>query len=116
MSKKLKLKYHHFGIPTGKSIKGEVYLEEYKVFHYGYEKSEYGIEWMRYEKDCQLPEIVKTLPHIAFEVDDIYEAIEGKKVIIEPNSPSEGNIVAFIEENGAPIEFIQIKKKEDNDI
>jgi hypothetical protein len=29
-------------------------------------------------------------------------------VIIEPNSPSEGNIVAFIEENGAPIEFIQI--------
>jgi hypothetical protein len=34
-------------------------------------------------------------------------------VIIEPNSPSEGNIVAFIEENGAPIEFIQIVKQED---
>jgi hypothetical protein len=29
-------------------------------------------------------------------------------VIIEPNSPSEGNIVAFIEENGAPVEFIQV--------
>jgi len=111
MSKKLKLKYHHIGIPTDKPIKGEVYLKDYKVYHYGYEKSEYGIEWMRYEKDCQLPEIVKTLPHIAFEVDDIYEAIKGKKVIIEPNSPSEGNIVAFIEENGAPIEFIQIKKE-----
>ena len=66
---------------------------------------------MRYEKDCQLPEIVKTMPHIAFEVDDIYEAIKGKKVIIKPNSPSEGIIVAFIEENGAPIEFIQIEKK-----
>ena len=111
MSKRLKLKYHHIGIPTDKPIKGEVYLKDYKVYHYGYEKSEYGIEWMRYEKDCQLPEIVKTLPHIAFEVDDIYEAIKGKKVIIEPNSPSEGNIVAFIEENGAPIEFIQIKKE-----
>ncbi len=109
MSKKLK--YHHIGIPTDKPIKGEVYLKDYKVYHYGFEKSEYGIEWMRYEKDCQLPEIVKTLPHIAFEVDDIQEAIKGKKVIIEPNSPSEGNIVAFIEENGAPIEFIQIKKK-----
>jgi hypothetical protein len=113
MSKKPKLKYHHIGIPTDKPIKGEVYLKDYKVYHYGYEKSEYGIEWMRYEKDCQLPEIVKTLPHIAFEVDDIYEAIKGKKVIIEPNSSSEGNIVAFIEENGAPIEFIQIKKKKD---
>jgi hypothetical protein len=107
MIKKIKLTYHHLGIPTCNPIEGEVYLEAYKVFHCGYDKSEYGIEWMRYEKDCKLPEIVKTIPHIAFEVDDIYEAIRGKKVIIEPNSPSEGNIVAFIEENGAPIEFIQ---------
>jgi len=105
--KKINLKYHHLGIPTDKPIDGEVYLKDYKVYHYGYEKSEYGIEWMRYEKDCDLPEIVKTIPHVAFEVDDIYEAIKGRKVIIEPNSPSEGNIVAFIEENGAPIEFIQ---------
>lgn len=105
-----KYKYHHLGIPTKKSIPGEVYLKDYKVYHYGYEKSEFGIEWMRYEDDCPLPEIVKTMPHIAFEVDDIYEEIKDRKVIIEPNSPSEGNIVAFIEENGAPIEFIQIKK------
>lgn len=104
------LKYHHLGIPTDKSIKGEVYIEKYKVYHYGYEDSEYGIEWMRYEKDCPLPEIVKKLPHVAFEVDNIYEAIKGKKVIIEPNSPSEGNVVAFIEEDGAPIELIQVQK------
>jgi hypothetical protein len=108
MSNQLKLKYHHLGIPTNKRIEGEVYLKELKFYHSGFEKSEYGIEWMRYEADCNLPEIVKTLPHVAFEVEDIYEAIKGKKVIIEPNSPSEGNIVAFIEENGAPIEFIQI--------
>lgn len=110
MPKKIKLKYHHLGIPTKKPMKGEVYLKDYKVYHYGYDKSEFGIEWMRYGKDCQLPEIVKTMPHIAFEVDDIDEAIEGKKVIIKPNSPSEGIVVAFIEENGAPIEFIQIEK------
>jgi len=106
---KQKLKYHHLGIPTEKPMAGEIYLKDYKVFHCGYEKSEFGIEWMRYEKECKLPELVKILPHIAFEVDDIYEAIKGRNVIIEPNSPSEGNIVAFIEENGAPIEFIQTK-------
>ena len=110
MKSKIQLKYHHLGIPTDKPIEGEAYLKDYKVYHYGYDKSEYGIEWMRYEKDCNLPEIVKTIPHVAFEVEDIYEAIKGKKVIIAPNSPSEGNIVAFIEENGAPIEFIQTKK------
>ena len=110
MNKKIKLKYHHIGIPTDRPMSGEVYLKDYKLYHCGFEKSGYGIEWMRYEKDCPLPEIVKTIPHIAFEVDDVYEAIEGKKVIIQPNSPSEGNIVAFIEENGAPIEFIQTRK------
>ena len=44
-------------------------------------------------------------------MEDIREAIRGKKVIIEPNSPSEGNIVAFIEENGAPIQFIHVSAK-----
>jgi len=111
MKNKLKLKYHHLGIPAKRPIEGEVYLEDYKCYHYGYDKSEFGIEWMRYEVNCELPEIVKTMPHIAFEVDDIDEAIKNRKVIIEPNSPSEGNIVAFIEENGMPIEFIQISKK-----
>jgi hypothetical protein len=110
MNKPLKLKYHHLGIPTKRPMEGEVYLEDYKFYHYGFEKSEYGIEWMRFEEGCNLPEIVKTIPHVAFEVEDIFEAIKGKKVIIEPNSPSEGNIVAFIEENGAPVEFIQIDK------
>jgi len=104
----MKYKYHHLGIPTNKSMAGEKYLQEYKVYHCGYENSEYGIEWMRYEDDCLLPEIVKTIPHVAFEVDDIHVAIKGKKVIIEPNSPSPGTVVAFIEENGAPIEFIQL--------
>ena len=105
-----KLKYHHIGIPTKTPVEGETYLKEYKLYHRGYETSEFGIEWMRYDDDCPLPEIVKTVPHIAFEVEDIYEAIKGRKVIIAPNSPSEGNVVAFIEENGAPIELIQIKK------
>ena len=104
------LKYHHLGIPTKTPIEGEVYLKDYNVYHFGYEQSEFGIEWMRYEEGCDLPEIVKTIPHIAFEVDDVYEAIKGRKVLIEPNSPSDGVLVAFIEENGAPVEFIQISK------
>jgi hypothetical protein len=77
------------------------------LYHCGYEESAYGIEWMRYGIDCPLSSIVKKLPYVACGVDDVYEAIRGKYVIIESNSPSEGNIVAFIEENGVPIELIQ---------
>lgn len=108
--KKVNYVYHHIGIPTKNSMEGEVYLSGYGIYHCGYENSEFGIEWMRYEDECQLPEIVKTIPHVAFEVNDIYEAIKGRKVIIEPNSPSPGIVVAFIEENGAPIELIQQSK------
>lgn len=100
-------KYHHIGIPVKESIPGEVYLKDYKCYAFGYEKSEFGIELMRYEDDCPLPEIVKTVPHIAFEVKDVNDAIKGRRVIIEPNSPSKDILVAFIEENGVPIEFIQ---------
>ena len=100
-------KYHHIGVLTEKSISGENYLNEYDVYHFGYEESEFGIEWMRYGKNCKLPEIVKTKPHIAFEVDNMEEALLGRKIIIEPNCPSEENVVAFIEEDGLPIELIK---------
>ncbi len=106
-----RFRYHHLGIPTDMPIEGEHYLAEYKVFHRGFESSEFGIEWMRYEKDARVPELVKKVPHVAFEVDDVREAIRGRKVIIQPNSPSDGVIVAFIEEDGAPIEFLQFTEK-----
>jgi hypothetical protein len=107
---KTKWKYHHLGVPTDQSIPREHYLEGYDIYHYGFEDSEFGIEWMRYGQQCTLPEIVKTKPHIAFEVKDMAKALAGRKVIIPPNSPSEGNLVAFIEEDGLPIELIQISR------
>ena len=104
-------KYHHIGIPTKIPRDGEIYLEKYKVYATDHESNPFGIQWMRYEEDSPLPELVKTVTHVAFEVDDLFEAIKGKKVIIEPNSPSEGVIVAFIEENGAPVEFLEFTDK-----
>jgi len=106
-------RYHHLGIPTDVPREGERYLEEFKVYVSGYETSPYGIEWMRFEPDSPLPELVKTLPHIAFAVDDLAPEIAGKKILIEPNSPSEGVIAAFILDNGAPVEFLQFDKPQE---
>lgn len=101
------MKYHHLGIPTQTPRPGEIYLKKYKLYAADHEANPYGIQWMRYEPDCPLTELVKTVPHVAFEVDHLAAAIEGKVVIIEPNSPSEGVLVAFIVENEAPIEFLE---------
>ena len=108
-------KYHHLGIPTTESKEGEVHLKHLKVFVSGYKESPYQIEWMRYEPDAPVPELVKTVPHVAFEVDDLEQELRGKKVIIAPNSPSPGVTVAFIEDNGAPVEFLQIDKTQVED-
>ncbi len=99
-------KYHHIGLPTSKPRPGEDYLPKHKIYHSGYETSPYGIEWMRYEKGCALPELVKTVAHVAFEVDDLEKELSGRKIIIPPNSPSPGVLVAFIEEDGAPVELL----------
>lgn len=105
------LKYHHLGIPTTTPRPGETYLPEFKAYHSGFEESPYGIEWMRYEPGCLLPELVKTVAHVAFEVDNLDAALAGQKVIIPPNSPSEGVRVAFIEDDGAPVELLCFEKK-----
>jgi hypothetical protein len=107
-------KYHHLGIPTAVPHENEIYLERYKVHVSGYETSPYGIEWMRYDPDCPLPDLVKTVPHVAFEVDDLEAEITGKQVLIAPNRPSEGVTVAFIVDNGAPVEFLQFDPRADS--
>ena len=106
-------KYHHVGIPTTIPREGEEYLEQFKVHVVSYDSNPYGVEWMRYEPGCTLPEPVKTIPHIAFEVDDLTAEIQGKEILIAPNSPSEGVTVAFIMDNGAPIEFLQFDHKKE---
>ncbi|MFA5309379.1 MAG: hypothetical protein WC370_07860 [Dehalococcoidales bacterium] len=99
--------YNHLGIPTKTKMSGEKYLPQFKMYVSGYEDSAYKIEWMRFEPDCSLPDIVKNIPHVAFEVDNLSEAIRGKRIIIHPNKPSDGVQVAFIEDNGAPVELMQ---------
>jgi hypothetical protein len=66
---------------------------------------------MRYEPDCPLPELVRTVPHVAFEVDDLAAALVGHEILIEPNSPSEGVLVAFVVCDGAPVEFLETSGK-----
>ena len=101
-------KFHHVGIPTTTVREGEVYLEEYGLHVSGYDESPYGVEWMRFEPDSPLPELVRTTPHVAFEVEDLEAELAGKEVLIAPNSPSPGVRVAFIVDGGAPIELMEI--------
>ena len=75
----------------------------------GFRFSPYGVQWMRFEADCPLPEVIKTVPHVAFEVDDLAMALEGKEILIQPNSPAAGLMVAMIIADGAPVELMEFR-------
>jgi hypothetical protein len=91
---------------------GEVHLKHLKLYATDHESNPFGIQWMRYEKGCDIPELVQKVAHVAFEVDDLYEAIKGKKIITPLNSPSPGVLVAMIEEAGAPVELLQYTNRD----
>ncbi|UCG85191.1 MAG: hypothetical protein JSW71_14785 [Gemmatimonadota bacterium] len=103
--------YHHVGIPTQTPREGEEYVEQYGMYVVGYDTNPYGIEWLRFEPHSPLPELVQQVPHVAFKVDDLDAELTGNEVLIEPNSPSPGVRVAFIEHNGAPVEFLQFDEE-----
>lgn len=108
---KKRMRYHHIGIPTDKPRPNEKYLKKYKMYVSGFETSEYGIEWMRFDKDSPIHNLIQKIPHIAFEVDNLDSAINGKELIGSIDSPAEGIRVAMILENGAPIEFLEFDRK-----
>ena len=104
-------RYHHLGVPTEIAHDGEHYLKPFKMYVSGFESSPYGIEWMRFEEGSPIPEMIRTVPHLAFEVDNLEEALQGKEILTPPNSPSDGVVVAMIIHNGAPVELLQFGEK-----
>jgi hypothetical protein len=65
---------------------------------------------MRFEPDSPIHALIKSVPHVAFEVDDLAAAIAGKEILTEPNSPSEGVLVAMILDSGAPVELLEFRR------
>jgi hypothetical protein len=104
-------RYHHTGVPTQQRKPGERYLPQFKMYVSGFPNSPYGVEFMRFEEDSPIPELVRTLPHVAFEVDSIEAALAGKDVLSPPGSPSCGVRAAMIVDNGCPIELIEFSRK-----
>ena len=80
--------YHHLGIPTNEVREGEIYLPQFKFYVSGFPTSPFGVEWMRFESDSSIPEIIQKIPHLAFEVDDLDFELErfDFNIITKPNA------------------------------
>lgn len=98
--------YHHFGIPTHQVQFNERYSSTFKM-HTTDGNNPFRIQWHRFEEGSSLHPLIQTTPHVAFKVNNMDEAIKGKKVILGPYFPFSGYRVAMIEVAGAPVELIE---------
>ena len=105
-------RYHHLGVPTDTPRPGERYLEQFGMWVSGFETSPFGIEWMRFDEDSPVSELIRTVPHLAFEVDHLESALEGKKILVGPESLGDGIRMAMIIDDGAPIELLEFRRSE----
>ena len=85
-------RYHHIGIPTLTPQRDERYLETLKMYVSGFETSPYGIEWMRFEPDSPVSELIRTVPHVAFEVDNLEAALAGRQILSPPARRPKGSV------------------------
>ena len=100
--------FNHVGIPTTVERENETFLEEAKLYVTDYKESPSQIEWLRFLDGSPMPELLQTATHVAFTVPDLDAALEGQDVLLEPFEPMEGVRVAFIIEDSAPIELMQL--------
>jgi hypothetical protein len=92
-------------------VQDEEHLPHLKIHVSGFSTSPFGIEWMRFDEDCRIHELIKRVPHIAFEVPDLDRALEEHpfELISPPSVPSAGVRAAMILHNGAPVELIEFR-------
>jgi len=106
----MKYKFSHIGIPTTEEKKWDGFYEAGKIHFTDFDKDEFGVEWVKFDENSPMPEMMQTVPHVAYQVDNIEEALAGKDILVETFSPNESTRVAFIVHNGSPVEFMEVSE------
>ena len=101
--------FNHVGFITTEQKEGAVYNEGLRVWLTDISKSPNKIEFLKFEEGSCMPELVQKQAHLAYTVPNLEEALQGCNVIFGPAVCDEHLTIAFIEEEGVPIELMEIK-------
>lgn len=112
MKKQINYQFHHLGIPVNDDNYTGVFSEKAGMYTLDNSGS-FRIQWHRFVSDSPLHQLIKTVPHVAFKVDNLAEAIDGEEVILGPYEPIDGFYVAMINDSGVPIELIETSLDDD---
>ena len=101
-------RFDHIGLVTDDVKPGESWVEATRVWVTNPREHPFHVEWLRFEPDSPVTGPLRTEPHVAYRVDDVQAAIEGREVLAEPFDVGNGFLtVAFAIVDGAVVEFMQ---------
>ena len=100
--------YHHTGIPVFEKLEGMVYVEPLKVWITDAGASPYKVEFLYFEPDSPMAAAVQDETHVAYQVDDIEAAVKGKRILWPVSEPMPGLKIAFVYDEGIPVELMQM--------
>ena len=112
MKADIRYEFHHVGIPCDTPRPGERYSAAAGMYTAD-NPGRFRIQWHRFTADSPLDPRLRTVPHVAFKVDDLAAAIDGETVILGPYMPIDGYRVAVIDDHGVPIELIETELPDD---
>jgi hypothetical protein len=100
--------FDHWGIPTHEPRTGERWEEDTRVWITNPRRHPAHVEYLRYAPGSPVSEFRRVNPHIAFSVPDLERAIAGCTLLSGPRTVRDGFAkLAFVEIDGAVVEFIQ---------
>ncbi|MBO6102508.1 MAG: hypothetical protein J6P03_04555 [Opitutales bacterium] len=100
-------KFAHIGIPSAEKRENMSRIDAMKLSVSSPADSKHSIEWLYFEYDCPMPKLLQTSTHIAYFVDDIESELKGANVLVPMSVLPDGTKLAFIVEEGVPIELLQ---------
>ena len=108
----LNLQFDHIGIPTDSPQPSEFWVPKSECWVTNPRTHPQRIEYLRFKNKPKLdPKSAEwklwNMPHIAYRVDDLEQAIQGEQVIYGPFEPADFATVVFIHKHGAVIEYLQ---------
>lgn len=94
------------GIPTTEIRPNEKFSEAFGMYTSDVE-GDFRIQYHRFTDDSPLHPLIKTVPHVALQVENLDEAIEGCEILLGPYEPIPNYRVAIINDGGVPVELVE---------
>lgn len=106
--------FDHIGLLTSEPKPGESWVEATRAWVTSPRAHPANVEWQRFEPDSPVTGPLRTEPHVAYRVPDVYAAVEQHQVVAEPFEVGGGFLtVAFVEIDEALVEFMQYRNPEE---